>query len=88
MRQNVIVAKCRDDRHDEVVGRIVIRLILILREDFVELFDEQLVELGYLLHISRYLLVVVMACGIAGPDDKVDRVLELIADPVECGIDE
>lgn len=29
-----------------------------------------------------------MAGGIAGPDDKVDRVLELVTDPVKGGIDE
>lgn len=88
MRQDVVVAKGRDYRHDEVVGRIVVRLVLVLCKDFVEFVDEQLVEVGDLLYISRYLLVVVMARGIAGPDDKVDRVLELVADPVEGGIDE
>jgi hypothetical protein len=41
-----------------------------------------------LLDISGNLLVVVVTRRIAGPDDKVDRVLEFVADPVEGGIDE
>lgn len=43
VRQDVIVAKGRNHRHDEVIGRIVVRLVLILCKDLVELFDEQLI---------------------------------------------
>jgi hypothetical protein len=86
--QYVVVAKCGNDWNDKIVGRIVVRLFLVLAKDFVEFVHEQLIQLNNLLYISGYLLVVVMACRVACPDDKVDRVLELMANPVEGRIDE
>lgn len=87
VRQDIIVAKGGNDWNDKVICRIVIRLLLVLSKDFVEFVHEQLVELGDLLDVSGNLLVVVVTCRIASPDDKVDRVLELVANPVKGGID-
>jgi hypothetical protein len=88
VRQDIIVAKGGNDWNDLVICRIVIRLLVVLSEDFVEFSHEQLVELGDLLDVSGNFLIVVVTRRIASPDDKVDRVLELVANPVEGGIDE
>lgn len=40
VRQDIIVTKGGNDGNDKIIGRVVIRLLLILAEDFVKLVHE------------------------------------------------
>lgn len=88
MGQDVIVSKGWYDRNDQVVGRIVVRFVFALAEDFVELVDEELIQFNDLLGVSREPLVIVMASRITSPDDKVDLVFDLVTNPVKRCVDQ
>lgn len=53
-----------------------------------ELADDKLVLVYDLFRRTRNLLVVVVPCRVARPDDEIDVVLEMLIDPFECLIDQ
>lgn len=85
MGEYVIVANGRDDGDDEVIRRVVI-IVVGAGEDLPELVDDQLVEVLDLLVAAGVFLVVVVAGRIAGPDDEVNVIADVVADPIEGGI--
>lgn len=87
MRQDVIITIGRDNWDDEIVGRIVI-VIVRASKNLSELADDEFVQLDDLVVVPRVFLVVVVAGRVAGPDDEVDFIADVVANPVESGVDQ
>lgn len=86
--ENVVVAEVRHDGYGEIVGRIGVVDVVGFAKDLDEFVDEHLIQLDDLLFCARNELVIVVASGIASPDDKVDSIFEVVVDPLESSVDQ
>lgn len=85
VRHNVVVAKSGHNGYHKVT-RPMARAGLA--KDLDKLGDHKFVLVDNLLVRPRYLLVVVVAGRVAGPDDKVDLILDVVVYPLERLVDE
>jgi len=87
VRQDIVVSKSRDDGYREVVCRVIIIVVVWLAKDLYKLLDHILIQTQHLICVSRVLLIVVVACRIPCPYDKIDRILQLCFYPIKGRID-
>jgi hypothetical protein len=80
VREEVIVAKGRDDGNGE--------LLAVIGEGIDNLLREERVGTEDVAFVSGNLLVAIVAGTVASPNDKVDLVLEVCANPIESRVDE
>ena len=78
MWQNVIIAKRRDDGYCECLSRV-----FGSTKDLFKLLYDPSVGLEHLVRISRDVLIAIMSCGVARPDDEINIVLDIILYPLE-----
>jgi len=62
--------------------------ITVLSKNLCKFGDDELVLLDDLFSCTWNCVIVIMACGVAGPYHKVDIVLEILLDPFECLVNE
>lgn len=87
VRKYIVVPERWDDWNQEVVVGIVIIEPILLAPYLDELFHHKLVLRDDLVACAGYMFIIVMACTVPGPYNKVDLVLQVILDPLEGGID-
>lgn len=87
MRQDVVVTIGRDNWDDEIVGRIVI-VIVRASKNLSKLANDEFVQLDDLVVVPRMFLVVVVTGRVAGPDDEIDFIADVVTNPVEGGVDQ
>jgi len=85
VRKDVIVAECRYDWDGEIVVRVVVMVACV--KDLLKLLRNKSVQANDLFSCSRNLFVIVVTSRIACPDDKVNRVSDLLIYPIECRVD-
>ncbi len=88
MREDIVVAEIGYDGYGEVVGGIGVVDVVVLAKDVDELLDEHLIQPDDLGLTAWDEFVVVVTSGIAGPDDEVDGIFEMVVDPLERSIDQ
>lgn len=88
MRKDVVVAKVGHNGNGGIIGGIGIIDIVVLAKDLDEFVSEHLVQLDDLRLGAWDELVVIVTSRIASPDDKVDRVFEVVIDPLESSVDQ
>lgn len=87
VRHNVIVAKGGYDRHHQRTGW-ALGVVFGSPKDLGEFRNDMLILLDDLGLRARDLLVIVVAGGIAGPDDEVDVVAQMFLHPLERLVDQ
>ena len=85
--KNVVVAEIGHDGYGEIVGRIGVVEVVGFAKELDEFVDEHLIQLDDLFGAARDELVIVVASGIPGPDDKVDGIFEVVVDPLKGSVD-
>lgn len=88
VRKYVVVAKGRNDRDHQIIGRIGVIDVVVLSEDFDDFVNHILVQFGDLCFCPRQLLIIVVTSRVASPDDEIDLALQVRIDPSESLIDE
>ncbi|KAL8881566.1 MAG: hypothetical protein Q9198_001250 [Flavoplaca austrocitrina] len=88
MRKDIVVAEVGHDGYGEVVGGIGVIDVVVLAKHLDELLDEHLIQPDDLSLAAWDELVVIVTSGIAGPDDEVDGIFEIVVDPLESSIDQ
>lgn len=88
IRKDVVVAKVGHNRNGGIISGIGIIDIVVLAKDLDKFVDEHLVQLDDLRLGAWDELVVIVTSRIASPDNKVDRVFEVVIDPLESSVDQ
>ncbi len=86
--KNVVVAEIGHDGYGEIVGGIGVVEVVGFAKELDEFVDEHLIQLDDLFGAARDELVIVVASGIPGPDDKVDGIFEVVVDPLKGSVDQ
>lgn len=86
VRHDIVVAKRRHNGYLERLGGVL--PILAIAKDLGQLLHHELVLRDDFILRAGVFLVVVVACRVAGPDDEVDVVGDMLFYPVERCVDE
>jgi hypothetical protein len=87
MGHNVIVAKRRHNGYGILLGVRAILAVAGFPEHLSKLADNELVLVYDLLRRTWNLFIVVVPRRVAGPDDEIDLIFEMLLDPPECLVD-
>lgn len=80
VREKVVIAECGHDRE--------LQAPCVSRKGLVHFRGNDAIGTEHLLRVTGVVLVIVMAGIVARPDDKVNLVADVVANPVEGGIGE